>query len=53
MKNIDIEEFTIPLEQVNPRVPSNMYLCPSGIDLEHSIAFSDTQRQDIMAVLLE
>lgn len=53
MKSIDIEEFAIPLEQVNPRVPINMYLCPSGIDLEHSIAFSDTQRQDIMAVLLD
>jgi len=53
MKSIDIEEIAIPLDQVNSRVPTNMYLCPSGIDLEHSIAFSDTQRQDIMAVLLE
>ncbi|GLJ26315.1 hypothetical protein SUGI_0506190 [Cryptomeria japonica] len=27
------------------------YKCPSGLDVEHSISFSATQRQDIIAVL--
>lgn len=53
MKRIDLEEFGIPLKQVNSRMPSNMFLCPSGLDIEHSISFSATQRQDIIAVLLE
>ncbi|KAH9312070.1 hypothetical protein KI387_027105, partial [Taxus chinensis] len=53
MKRIDLEAFGIPLKQVNPRMPSNMYLCPSGLDIENSIAFSASQRQDIIAVLLD
>ncbi|GLJ07252.1 hypothetical protein SUGI_0062880 [Cryptomeria japonica] len=53
MKRIDLEEFGIPLKQVNSRMPSNMFLCPSGLDIEHSISFSATQRQDIIAVLLD
>lgn len=53
IKRIKIEEFSIPLEQVNPRVPTNMYIFPSSVNLEHSIAFSDSQHQNIMVVLLK
>ncbi|KAI5079871.1 hypothetical protein GOP47_0005350 [Adiantum capillus-veneris] len=50
---VNLEEFAIPLEHVNPRLPSNMYVCPSGLDVEQSIAFSEPQRYSIISVLRE
>ncbi|KAJ7548605.1 hypothetical protein O6H91_07G019000 [Diphasiastrum complanatum] len=50
---INLEEYAIPLQYVNHRLPKNIYLCPSGLDIEHSIPFSDTQCHDIIDVLLD
>lgn len=48
---VSIERYAIPLCKANPRLPENLFLCPSGGDAVKSIRFSETQRRDICEVL--
>eukprot|EP00249_Psilotum_nudum_P020841 c27868_g1_i1 orf=187-1689(-) len=48
---IDLEGFAIPLIHVNSRIPGNLFLCPSGLDIDQPIPFSDSQKKDIVSIL--
>lgn len=48
---LDLSDFAVPVCEVNPGVGSNLYLCPSGAELEPPIHFSRSQQQRIISVL--